>query len=510
MDAIYLRISKDRDGLEAGVERQREDTVASAKAAGVEISGAMIFQDNDISASPNSTKPRPEWDRLVELIEAGTVTRVWAWSTDRLTRRVRENEDIIDLHTTYGVEWETGSGTDDLSTSAGRASFRNKGVKASEEAERISERVTRQKQHRAAQGKPQGGRTRLYGYTSRWKAVPEEAEIIKEVFNRRASGESINSIALDLAARGETTAEFTCKFHTARFEVLGGDRPENVPEKGEDCTKCRPGRPWKTGTLLSTLRNPTYAGLRAYKKEIVGPMRDGWETIVSEATFNAAQEISVTMPKGTNTRRYLLSGFARCGKCLGRMVGGSTTRAGSRYRCSVSQGGCGGLSIKTDWVDDPVFMSVVAHEVAERHNNKDKKPEAALASNDAEIERIETDLRDLKAGVRDGTFKAITAMPMITELELDLSKAQTISTKAALVNAQDGWATHTVAEIVNLGLGEQRALLGKHLEMVRIDAVTNLGSKAMDLSRIELHYKDGTVERLNNEIPSHPLVNYVE
>ncbi|MEO6606143.1 MAG: recombinase family protein, partial [Aeromicrobium sp.] len=188
MDAIYLRISKDRDGLEAGVERQRDDTLANAKAAGIEIPEEMIFQDNDRSASPNSTKPRPQWNLLVEKIEAGEVTRVWAWSTDRLTRRVRENEDIIDLHEKYGVEWQTGSGTDDLSTSTGRASFRNKGVKASEEAERISERVTRQKKQRAAQGKPQGGRTRLYGYTSRWEVVPEEGEIVREAFKRRASG----------------------------------------------------------------------------------------------------------------------------------------------------------------------------------------------------------------------------------------------------------------------------------------------------------------------------------
>ena len=126
------------------------------------VSGEYVFIDNDISASTLSKKPRPEWNRPVSLIEAGKVKRVFAYSSSRLTRRPRELEDLIDLYEATGVLFKTAvSGDYDLSTADGRKQARQRAADDAAEAERTSERVTRQKKQRAMQGKPQGGRTLL-------------------------------------------------------------------------------------------------------------------------------------------------------------------------------------------------------------------------------------------------------------------------------------------------------------------------------------------------------------
>ena len=70
--AVYLRISQDPTGEQAGVTRQREDCLALVEAQGWEL--LEVFQDNDISAS--SGKARPEYQRMLKAIRDGMVDAV--------------------------------------------------------------------------------------------------------------------------------------------------------------------------------------------------------------------------------------------------------------------------------------------------------------------------------------------------------------------------------------------------------------------------------------------------
>lgn len=72
MDIGYSRISKDRAGQRAGVERQRDDIVDLAATDDVELD--ELLEDNDKSAT-DLTKPRPDFERLCELLAAGRVDR---------------------------------------------------------------------------------------------------------------------------------------------------------------------------------------------------------------------------------------------------------------------------------------------------------------------------------------------------------------------------------------------------------------------------------------------------
>lgn len=90
--AVYLRISQDRTGLHAGIQRQQEDCAAHAAKLG--FTEPHVFIDNDVSAFDGGR--RNGYDALVAQVRAG-VTHIIVWHVDRLYRQPRELEDLIDL-----------------------------------------------------------------------------------------------------------------------------------------------------------------------------------------------------------------------------------------------------------------------------------------------------------------------------------------------------------------------------------------------------------------------------
>src|SRR5437016_3845839 len=99
--AIYARISQDRhDGQ--GVDRQRELCRVLAHERRWTVGEEFI--DNSISASRYSKRQRPRYVDLLTAIREGRVTRVLCFKIDRLYRRPRELEDLIDLAEAGKVE----------------------------------------------------------------------------------------------------------------------------------------------------------------------------------------------------------------------------------------------------------------------------------------------------------------------------------------------------------------------------------------------------------------------
>ncbi|MFJ1594109.1 recombinase family protein [Kitasatospora albolonga] len=99
---IYLRISDDKEDRELGVARQEEDDRRLADQLGVNI--VDVYKDNDISAS--TKKKRPDYRRLLRDAEAGRIKVIIAYTSARITRRPRENEDLIDLAEHHGTVFQ--------------------------------------------------------------------------------------------------------------------------------------------------------------------------------------------------------------------------------------------------------------------------------------------------------------------------------------------------------------------------------------------------------------------
>lgn len=293
--ALYLRISLDRSKDELAVTRQREDGLALIADRGWSL--AEEYVDNSVSAYDKG-KSRPAYDRMVRDFEAGRFDALVCYDLDRLTRQPRQLEDWIDRAEDRGLRLVTANGEADLSTDAGRLFARIKAAVARGEQERKGARQTRALRQRAERGLPGAG-VRLTGYNQDGAVIPDEAAMVRAVFDRFAAGESLTGITAWLQESGYPT---------------------------------RNGKPWNVGTVRQIVANPRYAGHATYKGEAL-PVRGDWEPIVSSEQFAAVQTILNDPRRRTNHRgnhrTHLGTGLYRCAEC------GATMRAwgGGRLQC---------------------------------------------------------------------------------------------------------------------------------------------------------------------------------
>nr|WP_253942379.1 recombinase family protein [Nocardioides sp. zg-1230] len=234
-----------------------------------------------------------------------------------------------------------------------------------------------------ADGKPLGGRYRLFGYNRDWSVNEGEAAIVREVFSRARSGESHGSISRDLRMRDIRT-------------VTGGQWV-----------------PLQTARLLRTQR---YAGRSVHNGQVVGNSQV--TPLVSEVDFEAVQRPTPGQTRG-RARKYLLSGFLVCGACKATMSGSN-----GRYRCDPAMGGCGTVGIKADWVDWPIGGRVASlHQqvrVGEPFESRDYQAE--LDETDRRIESLherhragDLDMEDLVVLLKEERRKRMVTVASLAE-----------------------------------------------------------------------------------------------
>ena len=315
---IYARISQDRTGDGAGVDRQLEDCRRKAAERGWAIVAELI--DNDVSAF--SGKPRPAYIELLRLLGAGQANAVIAWHEDRLHRSPMELEHYMDVCLPRNIETDfVQSGKLDLTTASGRMIARVRGAVAREEVEHKSERE-RAKRLKIAQ---RGGRHkagRVYGWmTDGHHLEPAEADVVREIVQRLLAGETPTRIAHSLNSREIPTMK------GARWQGIG---VQKIATRGSNAA-------------LREHKGVEYAG--------------DWEPIISVEQLREVRLI-LDQPghryRRTAGRKHLLTGLAVCGQCgvkLSVRAGASNEKPA--YRCDTHQAGdpkrrgCGGVSRHT-------------------------------------------------------------------------------------------------------------------------------------------------------------------
>jgi site-specific DNA recombinase len=302
--AIYVRISQDRVGAGLGVERQESECRALAKRLGWTVT--EVYCDNDLSAF--SGRRRPDYERMLADLDAGTITAVIAWHPDRLHRRSAELERYISICERHRVENQTvTAGMWDLSTPSGRMTARQLGAVAAYESEHKSERLKSARIQNAKLGKYHGG-VRCYGYDKLGVTViPDEAAEIAAACKAIAGGASLRSIVRDMNVR---------KIPTTGGKVGG----------------------WTSLRLRSTLMSPRIAGYSTHKGVIVGTA--AWPAIVDDATWRTVEAILSNPARRTNhgangAAKWLGSGtyICTCGQRTLR-VGVSSGSKRRTYRCT--------------------------------------------------------------------------------------------------------------------------------------------------------------------------------
>lgn len=321
-----------------------------------------MFEENDTSASKGR---RPIFAEMMRRLHAGEATALIAWSLDRLTRRPREIEDVLDLAQDRGVALATCSGEIDLGTAQGRSMARISATFARQEVEVKSERQRAANAQRAEAGRPHVGR-RPFGYAADCVNIVEaEAVQIRWAVDFLLAGGSLRGVATELTRRDVTTTA---------------------------------GGPWRPTELRRMLANPRYAGLRTHRGQVIGPA--AWEGIISEEAHVAIKAVfsDPSRRRPGRPRRYLLSGLARCGVCRARCYG-ATDKRGPLYFCETRQH----VARRGEQVDELVRESVIA-----RLSLADAVDAVAPAKSDNQAARLRKEERRLRS-LLDGLAEAFAA-----------------------------------------------------------------------------------------------------
>ena len=359
---IYCRISRDWEGKQLGVERQREDCLAIAKKRGWTVIEQYI--DNDVSAAKTSKKVRQNYMRLLADIEAGRLDAVVIWMEDRLQRQVIELAEFLKVCDGAGVTRIASAGGEfDLSDPDQRTMLYIKAAMAEAEIEKMRARMRRKNLERAENGGRHPGGIRAFGTIGSGKQrVPEEQaraerKLIGEAAQRIIDGDSLRGIATDWNQR---------KLRTPT------------------------GGTWSNVTLRTMLLSPRLVGQRQHNGQLHPA---AWEPILPREQWEAVKAILEDPERVTKGRggvyRHLLSGLVKCGLC-GTTMTVRNSRSGARqYRCSTAQqGACGRLERLADPVEqlitEALFVAV----------EKGIEPHRAAAEGDPTSELYEALARD--------------------------------------------------------------------------------------------------------------------
>lgn len=341
---IYARLSDDPEGTAEAVARQEAAARAYADREGWTV--GKVHVDNDLSAFDRRVK-RPGYDAALERLRSGAAGRLIVWKLDRLTRKPREGEDVLDL-----IEATPGSGLAslhdpvDLTSPMGRMAVRMAFTMAAAESETTSLRTRAAKADRAARGEPNGG-ARPFGWTfpprapgepNRLILEPAEARIGRALVDRVLEGESVNAVTVDL---------------TEREPAFRGSRS---------------GQPMTPRNVRNWLRSPRLYGALVHRGEVVFPANV--EPLISRERWEDLQAVLRGVPAGPRPGpRRALSGLMRCGRCGAPLHANAHVRPSkSQYRCHATPGNragdggraCGRLAVKADAVEDVVGAALAA------------------------------------------------------------------------------------------------------------------------------------------------------
>jgi site-specific DNA recombinase len=457
---IYARISEDAEGTRLGVTRQEEDCRGIAKVRRWNVKG--LYVDNDISAFDTKVI-RPEFERLLADLAAGTIGGVITYDLDRFARQPADLERAIRVFDEHeGLAFATVQSDVDLSNADGRTMARVMVAFANKSSMDASRRIKRKNLELAQRGIPRSVH-RPFGYEADMVTICEpEAALLRQAATDVLNGMSMHAIARRWNEQGVTTS-------------TGGQ--------------------WRQSTLRQALVSPRIAGFRVHQRKIAvdangerilatrPPILDvpTWEALCAYLK-DPARTGRHAHPGG---RKHLLSGLVRCGKCGVKM---SVNRDPHRrelhvYVCkpATANGGCGGVAVAGHCVDELVAELVVRH-LSDRQVAHEIEPWKGEADLDAVTRRTAT----LMAAFSSGELSSDVVFPTVAKLEdeanqLRNDRAIWLRDQMALANRP----TDVSESWPSLATDERRAVIGRVLRSIVVKPAEKKGGR-FDPSRVEV------------------------
>ena len=259
------------------------------------------------------------------------------------------------------------------------------------------------------------------GKDGRFEIIPEEAQIVQEIFDRVAKGEVFANIFRDLNERGVTTKR---------------------------------GLPWDRNSFSNILHSEKYIGVYEYADLRI---EDGIPPIIDKELFDRVQERCRTKPNPRHNpqkrRResgvYLLTGKLYCGECKGPMVGVSGTGSHGElhfyYACKTrrdKKGACHKKQVTRDYAEELVASELkkvisqpkVIEWIADRATEylKEHQETDEIVMLKEQLATTKKEKENTLRVIRSGTNIPSSILEMVADLEV---KESSLAAKLSL--AQD-------------------------------------------------------------------------
>jgi site-specific DNA recombinase len=452
--AVYVRISKDRSSERKGVDRQREDCDSLCKRNGWQVT--QVFEDNDISASKYTKRVRPGYRELMKAVESHGVTRIVCWRMDRLYRRPKELEALIDMTAAGQLEIvSVMGGALNLSTSQGRMSARVHVAAAAAESETTHERLVSELEQRRGNGEPSGGHA-PYGWKTKTHIDPAQTKVLLA--------------AMDDILKGRSLSEIAREWNATRVRGRDG---------------------WDANIIGKIVTRPHHAGLLIHKGNVVGT--GTWKPLITKAKHDRlVEEIKrrATAISRLPKRRSMLTGLLKCGEC-GHTMYRSSSEGHALWRChtSASRGeGCGKVNVRAALIE-PRIIEAAIQRVDDLRFAQDLKAQqqpgraGILARALGELEQREQEMGESFASgiVKIGTVEAFAKKAETDRIAWtdELARIEKQSALAAYAGKRGvlrkAWP--------GLGMDTQRTIIAEAIGPITIKQTSHRG-KRFDPSRI--------------------------
>lgn len=203
MIAVYARQSVEkRDSI--SIEGQVEVCCAEVRGRPFEIYADRGYSGKNLR--------RPSFMRLMEDIRAGRIESVLVYKLDRISRSILDFSNLMEYFDAHQVSFVSMTEKFDTSSPIGRAMLHLCAVFAQLERETIQQRVEEAYWMRSKKGFYMGGRI-PYGFakepfekdgihTSKFQAIAEEADQVRQLYNLYARGYSLGEIQNIFEKRG--------------------------------------------------------------------------------------------------------------------------------------------------------------------------------------------------------------------------------------------------------------------------------------------------------------------
>jgi site-specific DNA recombinase len=378
--------------------------------------GKTVFKEYvDRGVSGKSINGRLELQQLLRDAQDNLFDEVIVWKINRLARKQLDLLKIVDTLNRYNISFRSYSENFETETPMGKFALQMMGAVGELERNTIVDNVKMGMKQRAREGKWNGGQVLGYKVVelpsnnrrnkeSMLEIVPEEATLVKYIFNLYSSGKGLKAITNQINHEG---------------------------------FKTKKGNPFNVVGIKEILNNPIYIGKIRYN------LRENWsekrrkginpepiivdgkhDAIIDEELWNKVRDL-YSLKSGRPTRvfdgSYPLTGLLRCPECGQGMVAGrvkdtlkdGTVKYRRYYHCGAWKNKgtavCLANGINADYADKYIFERLssvlcndsVLNDIVSRLNQDRLK---IVKPSEEELGIIEKNIADI-VGKREKYFR---------------------------------------------------------------------------------------------------------